>query len=189
MYKSLFILLYNLIVTPVAAWNSLYVKQDKNNEDFYKGYLFPIIGIIALFSFIGVLFSVKTFDVQLALKIVLKGVLIYGGGFYLTSFLLSEYIYPRFNLKKDKISAEYFIGYSSSVIYVVAILKALFPSFFILDILSFYTIYIIAMGAIHFLKLNEDDWIKFTIFASILIMLTPFLLNSLINFLMPGMRI
>ncbi|MCC8145524.1 MAG: hypothetical protein LIO93_03595 [Bacteroidales bacterium] len=189
MYKSLFILLYKLIVQPVAAWDILITRQDKNNENFYKSYLFPIVGIIALFSFIGVLFSVKTFDVQLALKVVLKEVMIYGGGFYLASFVLSEYIYPRFGLEKDKSSAERFTGYGSSAIYIIAMFKALFPSLFILDILAIYTVYIIWTGAAHFLKLKENQWIKFTIFASILIMLTPFLLHSLINLLMPGMRI
>lgn len=188
MYKALFILLYQLIISPAATWDSLAGKPDKNNEGFYKGYLFPVLGIIALFSFIGVLLSVKTFDVQLALKVVLKGILIYGGSFYFISFVLSEYIYPRFQMEKNKQSAELFTGYSSSVIYVVAMLKALFPSFFILDILTVYTFYLIGIGAVRFLQVKEEQWIKFTIFAGILIILTPFLLNSLIQLLMPGMR-
>lgn len=189
MYKRLFVLLYKLILSPVSTWKILSEGQDRNNDEFYKGYLFPIVGIIALLSFVGVLFSVKLFEVQLALKIVLKQVMIYGVGFYLVSFILSEYVFPHFQLEKDKLLSERFTGYASSVIYAVAMIKALFPSLFIVDILGVYTIYIIWTGTAHFLKIREDLWIKFTIFAGILIMLTPFLLDFLINLLMPGMRI
>ena len=191
MYRQLFILLYQLITNPVATWKILSEKQHKNsnNEDFYKNYLFPIIGIIALLSFIGIVIHGKGFDVQLALKTVLKNVMIYGGSFYFISFFLSEFIYPRFELEKDKISSELFVGYSSVLIYVVAMLKGLMPFLFFLDIFSIYSVYIIWTGASSFLALKEELWIKFTIFAGILILLTPYLLNLLINLLMPGMRI
>lgn len=188
MYKNLFLLLYKLITQPVVAWKELSLRQDKNNEDFYKGYLFPVVGIIALLSFIGVLISVKSFDVQLALKIVIKEVMIYGGGFYFASFILSEFIFPRFDLEKNKLLAERFTGYSSSLLYVIAMIKSLFPSFFFLDIIGLYTIYILWTGIAHFLNVKEILSVKFTIFVGILILLTPFLLDFLINLLMPGMR-
>jgi hypothetical protein len=38
------------------------------------------------------------------------------------------------------------------------------------------------------LKIKEDHIIKFTIFAGIIILVTPFLLNMLIDLLMPGMK-
>ncbi|MDH8702331.1 hypothetical protein M2138_001692 [Dysgonomonadaceae bacterium PH5-43] len=188
MYKKLFILLYKLIVEPVSAWGNLEKEKDKNGEEFYKEYLFPIIGIIALLSFIGVLLSEKTFDVQLALKVVLKEVMIYGGGFYLASFLIKEFVFPRFEIKKDKVLSEKFVGYSSVVIYAIAMLGALFPSLFVLQLLSIYTIYVIWVGAVNYLKIEEDYWVRFTTITSIIIMITPFLLKWLISLLMPGMR-
>jgi hypothetical protein len=140
-------------------------------------------------SFVGILIGDKTFDLQTALKAVIKQVMIYGGSFYIMSYILSDYVFPRFGLEKDKLLAEQFTGYSSSLIYVVAMVKALFPSLFLLEILVFYTIYILWTGGTEFLKIKEDLWIKFTIFAGIIVLLTPFLLNLLINLLMPGMRI
>jgi hypothetical protein len=147
------------------------------------------VGIIALLSFAGILMATKTFDVQTALKTVIKQVMIYGGSFYIISYALSDYIFLRYGLEKDKWLAERFTGYASSLIYAVAMVKALFPSLFLLEILVFYTIYIIWTGAAQFLKIKEDVLIKFTIFAGIIILFTPFLLNVLINLLMPGMRI
>ncbi|MDR0427696.1 MAG: YIP1 family protein [Dysgonamonadaceae bacterium] len=190
MYKQLFILLYKIITVPASTWKFLSEKQDnKDNETFYKGYLFPVIGIIALLSFMGVIISLQRFDVQQALKITLKEIMIYGGSFYLVSFVLSEYVYPRFGLKKNKRSAELFTGYASSPIYVIAMLKTIFPALFFLEILSLYTIYVVWTGAAYFLNIKEEQWIKFATFAGLLIVMTPFLLNFLINLLMPGMKI
>jgi hypothetical protein len=188
MFKQLFILLFRLITASAPTWKVLSEKQDKNNDDFYKSYFFPIVGIIALLSFAGILIAAKTFDVQTALKTVIKQIIMYGGSFYLIAYILSEYLFPRFDLEKDRLLAERFTGYASSLIYAVAMLKALFPSFFFLDILVFYTVYILWTGAGQFLKIKEDHWIKFTIFASIIILITPFLINGLIELLMPGMK-
>ncbi|MDR0865833.1 MAG: hypothetical protein LBO74_13015 [Candidatus Symbiothrix sp.] len=189
MLKQLFILLFRLIAESIPTWKILSEKQEKDNEDFYKSYLFPIIGIIALLSFVGALISVEPFGLQVALKVVIKQVMIYGGSFYLTSFVLSEYLFPRFDLEKNKGVSERFTGYSSSLIYAVAMIQSLFPDLFFLQILAFYTFYIIWTGAAQFLNIKEDFLIKFTTFAGVLIMVVPFLINYLIDLWMPGMKI
>jgi hypothetical protein len=189
MFKQLFLLLFGLITKPVPVWKMLSEKQEKNNEDFCRSYLFPIIGIIALLSFVGGIISSETFDVQKALKMTISQVMIYGGSFYLISFILSNYLFPRFNLENNKFLAEKFTGYSSSLIYVLVMILSLFPGLFFLNILLLYTVYIIWTGAIEFLKVKEDLLIRFMIFASILILLTPPLIGFLITLLMPGMKI
>ncbi|GHV55939.1 hypothetical protein FACS1894182_01420 [Bacteroidia bacterium] len=191
MFRQLFILLFKIIAESTPTWKLLSEKQDKDNERFYKSYLFPIVGIIALLSFIGVLidYSFDVHGLQRVLKTVIKQVIIYGGSLYITSYVLSDFLFPRFNLPKDKLCAEQFTGYSSALIYAIAMIKALFPSLFLLEILVFYTIYIIWTGAIQFLKINEDHIIKFTTFAGIIILITPFLLDKLIGLLIPGMKI
>lgn len=191
MFKQLFVLLFKIITEPTPTWAQLSEKEDKDNENFYKSYLFPIVGIIALLSFLGVLMS-HSFDVhvlQKVMKTVIKQVIIYGGSFYIMSYALSVFVFPRFHLPKDKLRAEQFTGYTSALIYAIAMIKALFPSLFLLDLFVFYTIYILWTGAVQFLKINEDLIIKFTIFAGTIILVTPFLLNLLINLLMPGMKI
>ncbi|MDR0682909.1 MAG: hypothetical protein LBG15_13835 [Dysgonamonadaceae bacterium] len=188
MFKQLFILLFQLITKPVPVWERLSEQQKKNNDDFYKSYLFPIIGTIALLSFVGIIISTETFNVQLALKRVILQVMIYGGSFYSVSFVLSSYIFPRFDLPVNKLLAERFTGYSSSLTYIVVMILSLFPSFFFLNLFLLYTVYIIWAGAIEFLKIREAFLMKFTMFTSILILLTPFLIDFLIKLLMPGMK-
>jgi hypothetical protein len=189
--KQLFILLFKIIAESTSTWKQLSEKQDKDNASFFKSYLFPIVGIIALLSFIGVLidasFAVNV--LQQTLKIAIKQVIIYGGSFYITSYVLAEHLFPRFYLPKDKLRGEQFTGYGSALIYAIAMVKALFPSLFLLEILVFYTFYILWAGAVQFLKIEEDHIVKFTTFAGIIILITPFLLGMLIDLLMPGMKI
>ncbi|MDR2804804.1 MAG: hypothetical protein LBB85_04060 [Dysgonamonadaceae bacterium] len=190
MFKQLFVLLFKIIAESTPTWKVLSDQPNKDNEHFYKSYLFPVLGIIALLAFAGVLIE-HSFDVhvlQRVLKTVIKQVIVYGGSFYLVSHVFSESVFPRFGLPKDQLRAEQFTGYSSALIYVIAMVKVLFPSLFLLNILIFYTFYILWTGAIQFLKINEDQIIKFTTFAGIIILVTPFLLGMLINLLMPGMK-
>ncbi|MDR1526894.1 MAG: hypothetical protein LBS46_04385 [Dysgonamonadaceae bacterium] len=189
MFKQLFVLLFKMIAESTPTWKQLSGKQDNNNESFYRSYLFPVVGIIALLSFTGVLIG-SSFDVralQVVLKTVIKQVIIYGGSFFIISYALSEYVFPRFDLPKDKWRAEQFTGYGSVLIYVIAMVKALFPELFLLEIFVFYTFYILWTGAVHFLKIQDEHIIKFTIFAGIILLITPFLLKVLIDLLMPGM--
>ena len=194
MFKQLLVLLFKLIVKPAPAWKFLSEQKETDNENFYKSYLFPVVGIIALLSFLGLLIS-HSFDVhvlQTGMKTVVKQVVVYGGSFYILSYALSNFVFPRFNLPKDKIQAEQFTAYASAPVYLVAMIKALFPGLFLLEILGLYSFYILWAGTVHFLKINGNLIIKFTIFAGIFIVLTPFLLNMLMGLLMgvvPGMKI
>ena len=189
MLRQILTLLYKLTAEPAPTWKSLSEKkQEKDNEEFYKDYLLLIFGIIAFLSFIGILFATSSFNVQLALKTVIKQLIVYGGSFYALSIIFSKYLFPRFGLEENKIIAERFIGYSSALIYLVAMVHALFPGFILLEILTLYTIYIIWVGATQFLKMEENRLVKFTIFASILFFVIPLLLNWIAHLMMPGLK-
>jgi hypothetical protein len=191
MLKRLFVLLFRIITESTPAWKQLSGKEDRDNEHFYKSYLFPIMGMIALLSLVGVLIH-SSFDVhvlQTGLKTVIRQVITYGGSFFLTAYVLAEYVFPRFDLPKDKQLAERFTGYCSALLYATALVKAVFPDLFLLEIIVFYTIYILWTGAVYFLKVVDEHRVKFTIFAGTVLLITPFLLRKLIDLLMPGMKI
>ena len=188
MYKQLFLLLYRLSVYPEKTWKELSGKQEEySREEFYRGYLYPLFGLIALFSFIGVFISRKEFVVDVALKMMIKDLLTYFSAFYLSSFALTKLLISVFRFPAERYVVERFTGYSSAVIYLVSILYSLFPSFFFLPILMLYTVYIIWQGAVFYLKLDESNWVKFTIFASVLIILLPKILDFIIALIMPGL--
>jgi hypothetical protein len=189
MLQQLFILLFKLITEPRKTWDRLAQKEENKNEEFYKNYLYPVFGIIALLSFTGILISVGKFDIQQALKTVIKQITVYFGGFYLASFILSEGVILRFKPTKDPLLIKRFVGYSSALIYVIAMVKSLFPSFFFLLLIVFFSTYIIWQGAIRYLYIQEESLVKFTIIASIIILLSPVAIEFAISLFLPGMKI
>ncbi|MDR3340124.1 MAG: YIP1 family protein [Candidatus Symbiothrix sp.] len=194
MYKRLFILLFNLISHPAQSWKEQAEEQDINNENFYKSYLYPVVGTIALLSFLGNLWAGMAPDlavkniIEQALKTVLREALAYFAGFYLVSYLLSLILSKYFACKPGKYICERFTGYASAVVYAVAMASALFPFLlFIRYLLMLFAAYTVWQGAIHYLRIKEEYLTKFTIFASILIVLSPLLIQRLLLLMMPGL--
>jgi hypothetical protein len=189
MFKRIFILLFRLVIEPEKMWIELSEKQEGNNEDFYKSYLYPVFGMIALLSFVGVFVSFESFNFQIALKAVIKQMIIYFGGFYFASYVFTDFVIVKFTEKKDKFLCERFVGYSSALVYMVAMILSLFPGLFFLLLLILYSVYIIWHGIVHYIKIKEENWMKSTIYSSIVILLSPILIGFLIDFLLPGMKI
>lgn len=71
MYKEIIKLVILIISQPAKAWEMLSLKEDKE-EDFLSRFIYPLIGMVTLAAFLGVLFTRKEFDVELALKSSIK---------------------------------------------------------------------------------------------------------------------
>jgi hypothetical protein len=188
MLKQLFSLLSGLIAAPAKTWEALAGRQEPDNEHFFKSYLYPLIGTIALLSFLGVWIESKDLQIQTALKIVIKETITYFGGFYLAANGLFRLSGKYFELAADIRHFERFTGYSSAVIYIVACVSALFPSLFYIQIFILYSVYIIWHGAHFYMAVNENYLTKFTIFASAIIIISPFVIRIIMTLIMPGLR-
>lgn len=191
MFERLFKQLYLLIIHPAKAWNILVNEREeeiKNNRYFFEVYLYPIWGIVALLAFIGVFFHKKDFDVQLAFRLTIKVIITLFAGFYLAVLLLSKAL-EYFSIKSNRKLCERFIGYSSALIYVIYLILAIFPDFSFLSLILFYTIYIIWEGAESYMQISEEQRPKFTFIASVIILSSPFIVEQIMTWTMPGMRI
>ncbi len=188
MLKGIFDLLIKLIAQPAKAWNSLSDKQETDNESFFKSYLYPLFGIVALLSFVGIFLTYKEFNLQLALKTCIRLLVTVFVGFYLASFFLSETMTRMFNRSGELKLCQRFVGYSSSIIYILSMILALFPEFFFLYVFLFYTIYIIWEGAIPYMNIDENQQLKFTVMASLIVLACPYLIDMVMYMLMPGLR-
>lgn len=201
MFKKLFIRIYRLIAKTTPTWQEVSNEQDRKNEAFYNTYLFPVVGVIALLSFIGMMMPFKSFEISNALKTVLKQVFIVGGSFYLNTFIISRWMFPCVDITPNRTLAERFTGYASALIFALTMLKSLFPGLFFLEILSIYTFYMVWIGAIEYLKIDDEqgycfsflgkkiEWAAlpvFTFLAGMLLLGMPFFLRFLIEKLMPN---
>ncbi|GBU08516.1 membrane protein [Bacteroidales bacterium] len=187
MYKQIFILVSKIIVDPRKTWLDLADHKDQSQDVFLKTYLYPIFGIIALFSMLGVFRN--EFDIQIALKNTMNMVITVFLGFYVASFLLSELMRRYFNQEKNAKRDQFFIGYASALVYMVYAILAFFPEFFFVKLAMLYSVYIIWEGATSYMEVGESQQVKFTLAASAIVLISPIVVESIMFMIMPGLRI
>jgi hypothetical protein len=190
MYKELFKWVIAIVSQPGKAWGVLSKKEEKGDE-FLTRFVYPLIGLITVAAFVGILFKQKEFSVELALKSSIKALVSYFGGFFLASYFLNELWQSVFKQEKDIKLCQRFVGYSSALMYSLSIILLLLPvsDFFFLRIFILYTVYIVWEGATPYMQVSDAIRLKFTIIASVLIVSLPEIIGLLLFMLMPGLRI
>lgn len=187
MYKEIFKWVIAIISQPGKAWEML-TKKEEDSDEFLSRFVYPLIGLVTAAAFIGVLFTRKEFDVELALKSSIKNLVSSFGGFYLASYLLNEIWQGLFRREKDMKLCQRFVGYSSSLMFALNIVLMLLPEFFFLRIFILYTFYIVWEGAGPYMKVEENIRLKFVGIATAVILITPALIEFVLFLLMPGLR-
>lgn len=180
MLKEIFFFVVNMVTTPENSWRKLSIK--KNHELFLNRYLYPIFGIIALTSFIGGLWLLQEGDLQLALKNSIINIVTVYGGYYIGAYILNETL-PSFGATKNETLTQQFVGYSSALMYALFIILPFFSDFFILWVFAIYTAYIVYTGFGVYVKGNEESRVRFTGVATASILITPFIIKSILSFL------
>ena len=188
MFNEIYKRLAGLILKPGETWVELSLKEEEQ-ETFLSRFIYPLMGLITLSAFLGILFTRKEFDFEIALKITLRTLISVAGGFFLGSYLLNEVWKSVFKQPKNAELCRFFVGYSSSLLFVLNIVTALLPEFFFLHIFVLYTVYIIWEGSAFFMKVKETVRLKFTMITSFIVIVTPFVIEQVLRMLMPGFRI
>lgn len=188
MFKDIFKWVLLLISQPGKAWEML-AEKEEDNETFLSRFLYPLIGLVTIAAFLGILFTRKEFDIELALKASIKSLVSAFGGFYLGAYLLNEIWNGFFKREKDLKLCMRFVGYSSSLMFVLNMVLMLIPEFFFLQIFILYTFYIVWEGAIPYMQVAENDRLKFVFIATAVILLIPYMIQVLLFMLMPGLRV
>ena len=83
---------------------------------------------------------------------------------------------------------QFFVGFSSALMFTLNIVWLLLPDFFFLYIFILYTFYIVWEGSVIFMKVTQAQQMKFSMVATLLIILTPKLIEFILVILMPGLR-
>lgn len=187
MYKEIIKWVIAIISQPGKAWDMLSRKEEKGDE-FLSRFIYPLIGLVTVAAFLGVLFTRKEFDVELALKSSIKTLVASFGGFYLGAYLLNEAWQGLFKREKDMKLCQRFVGYSSSLMFALNVVLMLLPEFFFLRIFILYTFYIVWEGAGPYMQVEEKERLKFAGITTVVILLTPAVIEFVLFMLMPGLR-
>ena len=89
MFKNIFNWVILIISQPGKAWDTLSKKEEKT-EDFLEQFLYPLVGLVTITAFLGVLFTQKEFSLELALKSSIRTLVSTFGGFYLSAYIMNE---------------------------------------------------------------------------------------------------
>lgn len=168
--------MFYFIVQPGKSWTSA-ASEEMETEKFLSNYLYPVFGMITLAAFIGTLLSSKA--VEIALKASIREFVAFFAGFYLAAFLLKEVMNRQFGGASLK-HCQYFVAYSSSLVYLVSMAASVFNGLALLYLFLPYTIFVVWEGAAPFMKVEEDKQIKFTAFVSV-VLFAPYLIAFIMN--------
>lgn len=189
MFNNLFKTAISLIFKPANTWNELGKKQSDDHEKFLLGFVYPIIGLVTLSAFLGILLTRKVFDLQIALKESLVALFSVFGGFFLASWLINEVLRVVFHREPNYKLCQRFTGYSSSLLYCLNIVLSLIPEFFFLRLFVLYTIYMVWEGAVPYIDIKESEQLKFVSITTLIIIATPWIIEFILGWLMPGLRL
>ena len=175
-----------LVFQPTKAWHVL-SRKEEDHEIFLARFIYPLIGLVTIAAFAGVLFTMKEFDLEHALKEAIRALVSSFGGFYLGAYLMNEIWQGFFKQKKDLKRWMRFIGYSSSLMFALNIILKLLPEFFFLQVFVLYTFYIVWEGAVPYMQVEETSRMKFVTCTTIMIVFLPFVVETLLTMFMPGL--
>lgn len=133
MFKNIFNWVILIISQPGKAWDTLSKKEEKT-EDFLEQFLYPLVGLVTITAFLGVLFTQKEFSLELALKSSIRTLVSTFGGFYLSAYIMNEVWKGFFKRESDMPLWQRFVGYSSALMFALNVLLTLLPEFFFLRI-------------------------------------------------------
>ena len=180
-YKELLNRAFLLVSSPARAWEEILLEEDR--QKVFVGFVYPMIGIATLSVFLGVLFTQgwggpRSF--QIAMTECCSVAISLFGGFYLAAYLLNKAAIKFFYLSDNLLNAQRLIGYSSVVLFFLQIVTGILPNFQIVSwLLQFYVVYIVWEGVKIFVKIDEKDRLKYTLLASFLLLVCPFIIEVL----------
>ncbi|MDR1645309.1 MAG: YIP1 family protein [Tannerellaceae bacterium] len=194
MYKNLFRQLIFLLSAPAQAWRDLTEREEKK-DDYLTQFVYPLIGLVAASAFVGVFFAERDFQFEHAIKAAIKAIFSSFGGYFLAAYLLNELRKRIFKQQDNLLLCRRFTGYASAGLFALHILFALLPIIPLFDflflrifILFLATLYIAWEGVMPYLQTVEHHRLKLSVAASLLIVLTPEIINRILFILMPGLR-
>lgn len=186
-YKDLFNKLILILGTPAKAWET--IREEEDTEQVQASYVYPMVAICGTALFIGLLFGngVDEFDFRITLTKCCTLFVSLFGGFFLSAYLIEKI--GRHMLgdhpENNRENARKLTGYSMTVIFVLDIFNALFPTFSILRwILQFYLIYVVWEGNKVMMKVPESKLLSHTLICSVIMLANPVLINYVFGWLM-----
>ena len=185
-YKALFHIALLLISSPARAWEEIRLETD--NRHVTAGFVYPLIGLCSLSVFAGCLIGrgwsgPESFQYAMTQCCAMAVSLF--GGYYLAAYLLNLVRTNVLMQDGDLARCQRFVGYSMVVTLLLRAVIGLLPDIIIVAMIGqFYTFYVVWEGADRMMEVEEPTKVRFTVIASVLILLCPVAIDMVFNKLM-----
>jgi hypothetical protein len=159
--------------------------EDK--RDVFMTFVYPMIGLCGLSVLIGALIEhgwggPQAF--QIAMTACCAVAVGWFGGYFLAAYILNEMGVKIFGLSSRLPLTQQFAGYALVVPFLLQIVIGMLPDFKIIAwLLQLYTVYVVWEGAPILMHITDNQRMKYTIFASLLLLICPQVILYLFNWL------
>ena len=180
-YKELFNRIVLFISSPTKAWMD--IKSETDKRKVLGEFVYPLIGLCGLSVFVGTFIGntagVSAFNIAMT-RCCATFVSLFGG-FFLASYL-TNLLGTRMLDRKDETDLNrQLVGYGMVVIFVLEIIGGLFSISILHWILQFYTVFVVYEGARTLMNVDEKNLTRYTLCASVIIMLCPSLIENVFD--------
>ena len=166
-YKDLFNRVVLLISSPAKAWTEINTEEDRRKV--LGTFVYPMIGLCGLSVFIG------TFIGNTA------GVSAFQIGYFLAAYAVNQLGKKLLNRGEQYELNQQFVGYAMVVTFVLDIISGLFSISILHWILQFYTVFVVYEGARTLMKVEEAKLTRYTLIASVIVIVCPELIAAVFN--------
>lgn len=178
-YIKIFKIVFSLISSPAKAWEDISLQWD--SQKVIIDFVYPMIGFCGLSFLIGSLIRRgwnTPMSFQLAMVDCCGVAVALFAGFFLVSYLINHIGIRWFGLFPDMARAELFTGYALSLTFLGEIVLGLFPqSLIYVGLIQLYVFYIVYTGAPVVMRVESHMRLGFTIVASVLLLVCPWLIQ------------
>ena len=182
-YKELLNRTLRLISSPAQAWEEIRLEEDRRRV--FTAFVYPMIGLCGLSVFIGSLVALgwsgpQSFQYAMT-KCCAVAVALFGG-YFLAAYLINLTVVRFFRMADNLPLLQQFAGYAMVVIFLLRIVLGILPDFQIIAmLLQFYTVYVVWEGCVRVLQVTEANRLRFTLLASVLLIVCPLLIEWIFN--------
>lgn len=181
MYRNLGERIKGLVVSPGTEWQKIH-RESTTFNDILGNFALPLIGLVALGTFLSHMINQQAFIFEFALK---KAIMIFTalfGGTFLSWFLVYK-LMKYFRMVTSRELAAKLTIYSSAPLYVVSLVSVLIPEFFFVHIFVFYSLYLCYIGVRGPAGPPPERQMAFALFVFAALVIIPYLLRIVLFYL------
>ena len=156
------------------------IDCHSNKNRMFGDYFYPLIVVVCIATFIGMLFG-NGLSMDRLYPATVRMVVVFATflcSYYLISFAVAKFSPSLLGFAPKRLETDKLICYSMVVVMLIDMCLGLFPNFRIIAwIVQFYTVKIVWEGVDVVLRIPEDKRLAYTMIVSAMILLVPVLLG------------